>query len=119
MVAERIAGKHAQVNYDTCLQSSIRTRKFLGVGQTEEQLKQEGVNYNVGTFPFAASGRAMAANETAGMVKMIADKETDRILGFTSLAQQLRYGCAGSDSHGIRVVRRRYRDDDVRTSDRI
>jgi dihydrolipoamide dehydrogenase len=39
------------------------------------------VSYNVGVFPFAASGRAMAANETAGMVKMIADKETDRILG--------------------------------------
>ena len=81
MVAERIAGKHAQVNYDT-VPSVIYTHPEVSwVGRTEEQLKQEGVNYNVGVFPFAASGRAMAANETAGMVKMIADKETDRILG--------------------------------------
>jgi dihydrolipoamide dehydrogenase len=81
MVAERIAGKHAQVNYDT-VPSVIYTHPEVSwVGKTEEQLKQEGVNYNVGVFPFAASGRAMAANETAGMVKMIADKETDRILG--------------------------------------
>ena len=81
MVAERIAGKHAQVNYDT-VPSVIYTHPEVSwVGKTEEQLKQEGVQYNVGVFPFAASGRAMAANETAGMVKMIADKETDRILG--------------------------------------
>ena len=81
MVAERIAGKHAQVNYDT-VPSVIYTHPEVSwVGKTEQQLKQEGVNYNVGVFPFAASGRAMAANETAGMVKMIADKETDRILG--------------------------------------
>jgi dihydrolipoamide dehydrogenase len=81
MVAERIAGKHAQVNYDT-VPSVIYTHPEVSwVGKTEEQLKQEGVSYNVGVFPFAASGRAMAANETAGMVKMIADKETDRILG--------------------------------------
>ena len=81
MVAERIAGKHAQVNYDT-VPSVIYTHPEVSwVGRTEEQLKQEGIDYNVGVFPFAASGRAMAANETAGMVKMIADKETDRILG--------------------------------------
>ena len=81
MVAERIAGKHAQVNYDT-VPSVIYTHPEVSwVGKTEQQLKQEGVDYNVGLFPFAASGRAMAANETAGMVKMIADKETDRILG--------------------------------------
>ena len=81
MVAERIAGTHAQVNYDT-VPSVIYTHPEVSwVGRTEEQLKQEGVDYNVGVFPFAASGRAMAANETAGMVKMIADKETDRILG--------------------------------------
>ena len=59
------------------------------MGKTEQQLKQEGVNYNVGVFPFAASGRAMAANETAGMVKMIADKETTAFLVFISSDQQL------------------------------
>ena len=81
MVAERIAGKHAQVNYDTVPSVIYTHPEVAWVGKTEQQLKQEGVNYNVGVFPFAASGRAMAANETAGMVKMIADKETDRILG--------------------------------------
>ena len=81
MVAERIAGKHAQVNYDTVPSVIYTHPEVAWVGKTEEQLKQEGVAYNVGVFPFAASGRAMAANETAGMVKMIADKETDRILG--------------------------------------
>ncbi len=81
MVAERIAGKHAQVNYDTVPSVIYTHPEVAWVGQTEEQLKQEGRSYNIGVFPFAASGRAMATNETAGMVKMIADKETDRILG--------------------------------------
>jgi dihydrolipoamide dehydrogenase len=81
MVAERIVGKKAAMNYD-CIPSVIYTHpEVAAVGQTEEQLKANGVNYNVGIFPFAASGRAMAANDTDGMVKMIADAETDRILG--------------------------------------
>ncbi|MDC1207766.1 dihydrolipoyl dehydrogenase [Litorivicinus sp.] len=81
MVAERIAGKHAEVNYDTVPSVIYTHPEVAWVGKTEEQLKQEGVAYNVGIFPFAASGRAMAANETAGMVKMLADESTDRILG--------------------------------------
>ena len=81
MVAERIAGKHAEVNYNTVPSVIYTHPEVAWVGQTEEQLKQAGVEYNVGVFPFAASGRAMAQNETAGMVKMIADKSTDRILG--------------------------------------
>ena len=81
MVAERIAGKHAEVNYNTVPSVIYTHPEVAWVGQTEEQLKQAGVDYNVGVFPFAASGRAMAQNETAGMVKMIADKATDRILG--------------------------------------
>ncbi len=81
MVAERIVGKKAAMNYD-CIPSVIYTHPEVAwVGQTEEQLKADGVEYNVGIFPFAASGRAMAANDTAGMVKMIAHAETDRILG--------------------------------------
>lgn len=81
MVAERIAGKQAQVNYDTVPSVIYTHPETAWVGQTEEQLKQKGLRYKVGIFPFAASGRAMAQNETAGMVKMIADQETDRILG--------------------------------------
>ncbi|MEH6551122.1 MAG: dihydrolipoyl dehydrogenase [Pseudomonadales bacterium] len=81
MVAERIVGKKPQLNYD-CIPSVIYTLPEVAwVGKTEEQLKSDGEPYKVGVFPFAASGRAMAANETGGMVKMIAHAETDRILG--------------------------------------
>ena len=51
------------------------------MGKTEQELKAEGVAYKSGVFPFAASGRALAANETDGMVKLLADEETDSILG--------------------------------------
>jgi dihydrolipoamide dehydrogenase len=81
MVAERIAGKPAQVNYD-CIPSIIYTHpEIAAVGKTEQELKSDGVPYKVGTFPFAASGRALAANDAEGMVKIIAHEETDRILG--------------------------------------
>lgn len=81
MVAERIAGQKTQINYDT-IPGVIYTHPELAwVGQTEEQLKADGIPYNVGVAPFAASGRAMAANSTAGMVKILAHEETDRILG--------------------------------------
>ncbi len=81
MVAERIAGKKAQMNYD-CIPSVIYTHpEIASVGKTEEQLKAEGTPYNVGVFPFVAVGRALAANDSDGMVKMIAHAETDRVLG--------------------------------------
>ena len=81
MVAERIAGQKPEINYDI-IPSVIYTHpEIAAVGQTEEQVKSSGIDYNVGLFPFAASGRAMAANEAKGTVKMIADAKTDRILG--------------------------------------
>jgi dihydrolipoamide dehydrogenase len=81
MVAERIAGQKTQVNYD-CIPNVIYTNPEIAwVGQTEEQLKADGIDYNVGTCPFAASGRAMANNNTAGLVKILADVKTDRVLG--------------------------------------
>ncbi|MBE0483912.1 MAG: dihydrolipoyl dehydrogenase [Bacterioplanes sp.] len=81
MVAERIAGHKAQLNYDV-IPSVIYTHPEIAwVGRTEEQLKADGEPYNVGMFPFAANGRAMAANDTDGFVKIIAHAETDRILG--------------------------------------
>jgi dihydrolipoamide dehydrogenase len=81
MVAECIAGHKAQMNYDI-IPSVIYTHPEIAfVGKNEDELKAAGEKYNVGTFPFAASGRAMAANDTAGFVKIIADAETDRILG--------------------------------------
>ncbi|MGM0952419.1 MAG: dihydrolipoyl dehydrogenase [Pseudomonadota bacterium] len=88
MVAERIAGHKPQVNYD-CIPNVIYTSPEVAwVGKTEEELKAEGEEYNVGTFPFAANGRAMAANGTAGLVKIIADAKTDRILGFHVIGPQ-------------------------------
>lgn len=81
MVADIIAGHTAQMNYDV-IPSIIYTHPELAwVGKTEQELKAEGVAIKVGKFPFAASGRAMAANDTDGFVKIIADEETDRILG--------------------------------------
>ena len=81
MVADIIAGHKAQINYD-CIPSVIYTHPEMAwVGKTEQELKAEGVAVKVGKFPFAASGRAMAANETDGFVKLIADAETDRVLG--------------------------------------
>ena len=81
MVAENIAGHKAQMNYDL-IPSVIYTHPEIAwVGKTEQDLKASGDEYKVGTFPFAASGRALAANDTHGMVKVIADQKSDRILG--------------------------------------
>ncbi len=80
-VAERIAGKHSHLNYEA-IPSVIYTHPEISwVGKTEEQLKEEGREYNSGVFPFAASGRAKAMRDTAGMVKVLADKHTDELLG--------------------------------------
>ena len=81
MVAERIAGQKTAMNYDI-IPSVIYTHpEVAAVGLTEEQVKAAGEPYKVGMFPFVASGRALAANDTDGVVKMIAHEETDRILG--------------------------------------
>ena len=81
MVAERIAGHSAQINYDIVPNVIYTHPEVASVGLTEEQVKASGDAYNVGTFPFAASGRALAANDTDGMVKIIAHADSDRILG--------------------------------------
>ena len=81
MVAERIAGHKPLVNYD-CVPSVIYTHPEVAwVGKTEQELKAAGESFKTGSFPMAASGRAMAANDTAGFIKVIADEHTDRILG--------------------------------------
>lgn len=81
MVAERIAGENASLNYDVMPNVIYTHPEVAWVGKTEEQLKGEGVDYQVGTFPFAASGRAKAKGDTAGLVKIIRDKSNDRVLG--------------------------------------
>lgn len=81
MVAERIAGKMTQVNYDNIPGVIYTHPEIAWVGKNEQTLKAEGVNFKSGVFPFAASGRALAANEPTGMVKILADADTDRVLG--------------------------------------
>jgi len=81
MVAERIHGKSAQLNYDV-IPSIIYTHpEVAAVGKTEQELKSEGIDYKSGTFPFAAIGRALASGETEGMVKILSDVNSDQILG--------------------------------------
>ena len=81
MVAERIAGEKAQMNYDLIPGVIYTHPEIANVGKTEQELQEAGVECNVGTFPFAAIGRALATGEGHGMVKIIADKKTDAVLG--------------------------------------
>ena len=80
-VAERIAGQHGHVNFNTIPWVIYTSPEIAWVGQTEQQLKAAGRAYRSGTFPFMANGRARALGDTTGMVKMLADAATDEILG--------------------------------------
>ena len=80
-VAELIAGLPGHVNLDTVPWVIYTEPEIAWVGKTEKELKDAGIEYKSGSFPFAAIGRAVAMNETAGLVKILADVETDRILG--------------------------------------
>jgi len=81
MVAETIAGQHGGLNYDAMPNVIYTHPEVAWVGKTEEELKAEGAEYQAGTFPFAASGRAKAKGDTGGLVKILRDKKTDRMLG--------------------------------------
>ena len=81
MVAELIAGHHAEVNYDAIPSIMYTSPELAWVGKTEEQVKKSGRPYKVGTFSFAPNGRAKAMEAAVGSVKIIADKEHDTILG--------------------------------------
>ena len=80
-VAERIAGQHGHVNFNTIPWVIYTSPEIAWVGQTEQQLKAAGHAYKAGSFPFMANGRARALGDTTGMVKMLADAKTDEILG--------------------------------------
>ena len=80
-VAERIAGQHPHVNFNTVPWVIYTSPEIAWVGQTEQQLKAAGRAFKAGTFPFLANGRARALGDTTGMVKMLADAATDEILG--------------------------------------
>jgi len=79
--AERLSGMKTHVNYETIPSVIYTWPELAAVGLTEEQVKEKGVEYRAGKFPFAANGRARCMNETEGFVKILADAKTDRVLG--------------------------------------
>ncbi|MAM10880.1 MAG: dihydrolipoyl dehydrogenase [Rhizobiaceae bacterium] len=80
-LAEILAGQAGHVNYDVIPSVVYTQPEVASLGKTEEELKKAGVAYTVGKFPFMANGRARAMEATDGFVKVLADKETDRVLG--------------------------------------
>ena len=101
MVAERIAGKKMEVNYDLVPSVIYTHPEIAWVGKTEKELKQTNTDYKKGSFPFSASGRALAAGDSIGFVKMLADKETDEVLGVqifgNSASEILQQGLIGME----------------------
>ena len=81
MVAERLAGKKTQVNYDLVPSVIYTHPEIAWAGRNEDEMKQAGIECRTGSFSFAASGRALAANDTDGSVKLVVEKATDRIVG--------------------------------------
>ncbi len=79
--AEILAGKAGHVNYETIPSVIYTWPEMASVGMTEEQIKEKGIEYRTGKFPFLANGRAKAMDETEGLVKILADAKTDRVLG--------------------------------------
>ena len=84
-VAERIAGQHGHVDFNTVPWVIYTSPEIAWVGQTEQQLKAAGAAYRAGSFPFMANGRARALGDTRGFVKFLADAKTDRILGLHAI----------------------------------
>jgi len=101
MAAERIAGKKMEVNYNLVPSVIYTHPEIAWVGRTEEDLKSDGVEFKKGNFPFAASGRALAAGDSAGLVKVLADKDTDEVLGIqifgNGAAEILQQGLIGME----------------------
>tara|TARA_B100001115_G_C15829068_1_gene413328 strand:- start:936 stop:2027 length:1092 start_codon:yes stop_codon:yes gene_type:complete len=81
-VAESLAGQKPHINYDLIPGVVYTWPEVAAVGKTEEQLKEAGVSYKSGSFPFRALGRARASGDVEGLVKILSDKETDEVLGF-------------------------------------
>ncbi|MGH8735751.1 MAG: dihydrolipoyl dehydrogenase [Burkholderiales bacterium] len=88
MVAEIIAGQRGHVNYDAIPWVIYTAPEIAWVGKTEHQLKEEGVAFRAGKFPFAYNGRALGRDEPEGFIKMLADAKTDRILGVHAIGGQ-------------------------------
>jgi dihydrolipoamide dehydrogenase len=107
-IAERLAGQAGHVNYDAIPSVVYTWPEVASVGKTEEELKADGTEYNIGKFPFTANGRARAMGDTDGFVKILADKKTDRLLGahilgpdagtlIAELATAIEFGASAED----------------------
>ena len=84
-VAERLAGQHPHVDFDTVPWVIYTSPEIAWVGRTERQLEADGVAYRAGSFPYSANGRARAMGESTGFVKILADAATDRVLGMHAI----------------------------------
>jgi dihydrolipoamide dehydrogenase len=81
VAAERMTGQKSHIDYNLVPGVVYTWPEVAGVGKTEEQLKEAGVDYKAGKFPFTANSRARAVGDTDGVVKVLADKRTDKVLG--------------------------------------
>lgn len=97
---ENIAGKSGHVNYDAIPGIIYTNPELAGVGLTEDQAKEQGKNVRIGKFPFRANGRALANEDVEGVVKFVADAETDRILG----AHVLQHGASELIAEATSVI---------------
>src|SRR5690606_1461595 len=86
-LAEILAGKHGEVNYEVIPNVIYTEPEVASVGIGEDEAKESGISVNVGKFPLAANGRAIAMDATDGFIKVIADAKTDRTLGVQMLAK--------------------------------
>ncbi len=107
-LAERIAGQAGHVNYEVIPGVVYTWPEVASIGKTEDDLKRQGISYKVGKFPFTANGRARAMGSTDGFVKLLADKESDRLLGahiigpdagtlIAELATAMEFGASSED----------------------
>ena len=107
-VAERIAGQAGHVNYEAIPGVVYTWPEVASIGKTEDDLKRQGISYKVGKFPFTANGRARAMGSTDGFVKLLADSESDRLLGahiigpdagtlIAELATAMEFGASSED----------------------
>lgn len=108
-VAEVIAGQKPHINYNLIPSVVYTWPEGAGVGQTEEQLKEQGIEYKKGAFPFKASGRARASMDTDGMVKVLADATTDEILGVHMIGPR----CADMIAEGVVAMEYRASAEDI------
>ena len=88
VLAERLAGQSPHMNYDVIPGVVYTQPEVASVGKTEEELKEAGIDYRAGKFPFTANGRAKANQQTDGFVKILADKKTDKVLGVHIIGTQ-------------------------------